>query len=148
MATADDPAILKDFFRNVYILTCTPKYYHWPTVLPIDQTVEYLQNWSTNWPKEGIGVWVVPLAQRLVLATGPGNPPGVRVWTAKTDRFGSRSGQKHHALTLCWPNMDTYPSTCGCRRGWLDPSGRSSGSAFRVSHLGSHSDMLLIIVKY
>ena len=30
---------------------------------------------------------------RLVLATGPGNPPPVRVWTVKTGRFGSRPGQ-------------------------------------------------------
>jgi len=83
----------------------------------------------------------------LVLATGPGNRPVVRVWTAITGRFDSKPGQKPDPLTLGRPNPDPYPSTRGFRRVWLDPSGPISGSAFRVSHLGSHSDMLLLIVK-
>jgi hypothetical protein len=85
--------------------------------------------------------------KHLVLATGPGNPPAVRVWTAKTGRFGSRPVQKPDPLTLGGPNPDPYPSTRGFRRVWLDPSVPISGSAFRVSHLWSHSDMLLLIVK-
>jgi len=84
----------------------------------------------------------------LVLATGPGNPPAVRVWTAKTGRFGSRTVQKPDLQTLGGPNPDPYPSTRGLRRVWLDPSVPISGSAFRVSHLWSHSDMRLLIVKY
>ena len=83
----------------------------------------------------------------LVLATGPGNPPAVRVWTAKTGRFGSRPVQETDPLTLGGPNPDPYPSTRGFRRVWLDPSVPISGSAFRVSHLWLHSDMLLLIVK-
>ena len=83
-----------------------------------------------------------------MLATGPGNPPAVRVWTAKTGRFGSKPGQKPDPLTLGRPNPDPYPSTRVFRRVWLDLSGPISGSAFRVSHLWSHSDMLLLIVKY
>jgi len=83
----------------------------------------------------------------LVLATGPGNPPAVRVWTANTGRFGSRTVQQPDRLTLGGPNPDPYPSTRGFRRVWLDPSVPMSGSAFRVSHLWSHSDMLLLIVK-
>jgi len=84
----------------------------------------------------------------LVLATGPGNLPAVRVWTAKTDWFGSRTVQKPDTQTLGGPNPDPYPSTRRFRRFWLDPSVPISGSAFRVSQRWSHSDMLLIIVKY
>ena len=83
----------------------------------------------------------------LVLATGLGNPPAVRVWTAKTSRFGSRPVQKPDPLTLGGPNPDPYPSTRGFRRVWLDPSVPISCSAFRVSHLWSHLDTLLLIVK-
>jgi len=85
---------------------------------------------------------------QLVLAMGPGNPPAVRVWTAKTGRFGSRTGQKPDPQTLGGANPDTYPSTCGFRQVWLDPSVPISCSAFRVSHLWSHSDMRLLIIKY
>jgi len=85
---------------------------------------------------------------RLVLATGPGIPPAVQVWTTKTGRFGFRPVQKPDPLTLGGPNPDPYPSTRGFCRVWLDPLVPISGSAFRVSHLWSHSDMLLLIVKY
>ena len=83
--------------------------------------------------------------QLLVLATGPGNRPAVRVWTAKTGQFGSTPGQKTDPLTLRGPKTDPdpYPSTRGFRRVWLDPSVPILGSACRVSHLRSHSDMLL-----
>jgi len=84
----------------------------------------------------------------LVFAMGPGNPPVGRVWTAKTGRFDSRPGQKPNLLTLGGPNSDPYPSTCGFRLVWLDLLVPISRSAFRVSHLWSHSDMLLWIVKY
>jgi len=84
----------------------------------------------------------------VVLATGPGNSPAVRVWTAKMGRFGSRSVQKRDPQTLGGPNADPYPSTRGFRRVRLDPSVPISGSAFRVSYLWSHSDMRLLIVKY
>jgi len=83
-----------------------------------------------------------------VLAMGPGNPPTVRVWTAKTGLFRSRPVQKCKPLTIGGPNPDPYPSTRGFRWVWLHPSVPISGSAFRVSHLWSHSDMLLLIVKY
>ena len=46
------------------------------------------------------------LASAVVLATGPGNPPAVRVWNAKTDRIGSRPGPKPNLLTLGGPNPD------------------------------------------
>jgi hypothetical protein len=84
----------------------------------------------------------------IVLATGPGNPPAVRVWTAKTGWFRSRTGLKPDPQTLGGPNPDPYPSTRGFHRVWLDRSVPISGSAFRVSHLWSHSDMRLLIVKY
>jgi len=87
-------------------------------------------------------------AAHIVLATGPGNPAAVRVWTAKTGRFGSRTVKKLDPQTLGGPNPDPYPSTRGFRRVWLDLSVPISGSAFRVSYLWSHSDMRLLIVKY
>jgi len=88
------------------------------------------------------------MGSAVVLATGPGNPPAVRVWTAKTGRFGSRTVQKPDPQTLGGPNPDPYPSTRWFRRVWVDPSVPISGSAFRVSYLLSHSDMQLLIVKY
>jgi len=45
----------------------------------------------------------------LVLATGPGNPPAVRIWTGKTVWFASRTVQKPDPLLLGGPNPDPYP---------------------------------------
>jgi len=84
----------------------------------------------------------------VVLATGAGNPPVVRVWPTRTGRFGSRPVQKPDPLTLGGPNPDQYPSTRGFRQVCLDLLVAISGSAFQVSHWWLHSDMLLIIVKY
>ena len=83
-----------------------------------------------------------------MLAMGPGNPLAVRVWTAKTGRFGSRTVQKPDPQTLGGSNPDPYTSTRGFCRVWLHPSVPFSGSAFQVSHVWSHSDMRLLIVKY
>jgi hypothetical protein len=68
----------------------------------------------------------------VVLATGPGNPPAVRVRTGKTVRFGSRTVQKPDPQRLGGPNPDPYLSTRGFCRVWLDPSVPISGSVFRV----------------
>ena len=84
----------------------------------------------------------------LVLATGPGDPPAVRIWTPKMGRFCSRPGQKPDPLTLGGPNLDPYQSTRGFRWVLLHPSVPICGSEFWVAHLWSHSDMLLLIVKY
>jgi hypothetical protein len=83
-----------------------------------------------------------------VFATGPGNLQAVRVWTAKTGQFGSKTVQKPIPQTLGRPNLDPYLSTCRFCRVRLDPSVPISGSAFWVSHLWSHSNMRLLIVKY
>jgi len=72
------------------------------------------------------------LAAWVVLATGPGNPPAVRVWTGKMVRFGSRPVQKPDPELLGGPNPYSYPSTRGFCRVWLDPSVPVSGSPFRV----------------
>jgi len=69
---------------------------------------------------------------QVVLATGPGNPPAVYVWTGTTVRLGSRTDQQHEPLFPGGPNAALYPSICGFRRVWLDPSGPISGYAFRV----------------
>jgi hypothetical protein len=107
--------------------------------IPVEQaSLAAKVTYHALWPAEG----------RIVLATGRGKPPAVRVWTAKTVRFGSTPGQKPDSLTLARPNLDRYPSTRGFHRVWLDASVAISGSAFWVSHLWSHSDMLLLIVKY
>jgi hypothetical protein len=103
----------------------------WPTVEFVQVLCE-IDNWY----------WL------LVLATGPGIPPAVRVGTAKPGRSGSRPVPKPNPQTLGGPIPDPYLSTRGFCRVWLDPSVPISGSAFRVSHLESHSDMLLLIIKY
>ena len=90
----------------------------------------------------------VYLSSWLVLATGLGNPPAVRVWTANTGRIGSRPGPQPDPVILGRSSPDPYPSTNGFCRVRLDTSGLISGSGFWVSHLWSHSDMLLLIVKY
>jgi len=71
-------------------------------------------------------------AAEVVLATGLGNRPAVRVWTGKTVRFGSRPVQNHDWELLGGPNPYPYPLTRGFRRVWLDPSVPVSGSPFRV----------------
>ena len=68
----------------------------------------------------------------VVLATGPGNLPAVRVWTGKMVRFGSRPIQKPNPQLLDGAHPDPYPSTWGFCRVWLDPSVPVSGSGFRV----------------
>ena len=68
----------------------------------------------------------------LVLATGPGNVPVVRVSTGKTVLFGSKPIQKPDPELLCGPNLYPYPSTHGLCRVWLDPSVPVSGSPSRV----------------
>jgi len=68
----------------------------------------------------------------LVLATGPGNLPAVRVRTGKTVWFGSRTVQKPDPQRLGRPNPDPYPSTRRFSQVWLDPSVPISSSVFRV----------------
>jgi hypothetical protein len=88
------------------------------------------------------------LHTQVVLATGPGNPPAVRVWNATMGRFGSWPVQKPDLQTFGRPIPCPYLSTHGFRRVWADPSVAISGCAFRVSHLWSHSDVLMLNVKY
>jgi len=60
----------------------------------------------------------VQLNLQLVLATGPGNPPAVRVLTCGSVRFGSRTGQKPDPLLSWW--VVTWPGhrTAGIWPGW------------------------------
>jgi len=85
--------------------------------------------------------------RQIVLPTGPGNPPAIQGWSAKTDWFGSRPVQKPDLLTLGGANPDLYLSTRGFRRVWRYPSVPISGSVFQVSHLWSQSELLLFIAK-
>jgi len=68
----------------------------------------------------------------LVLATGPGNPPALRVGTGKTVCFGSRTVQKPDPLLVGFPNPSLYPSTRGFRLVLLNQSGPISSYAFWV----------------
>jgi len=70
--------------------------------------------------------------KRVVLATGPGNPPAVQVRTAESVKFSSSPIWKPDPLNLCRPNPDPHPSTHAFCRVWLDPSVRISGSGFRA----------------
>jgi len=90
----------------------------------------------------------ITLHPDLVLATGPGDLPGVGVWTAKTGRFGSRSAQKPDPLTLGGPNPDLFPSIGGFCWVWIHPSVQISKSAVLVPHIWSHPNMLLVIVQH
>jgi len=67
-----------------------------------------------------------------MLATGPGNPPAVRVWTEKTVQFSSRNIDKPESQCLGGSNPDPYLSKGGFDRIGLDPSFPISGSLFRV----------------
>jgi hypothetical protein len=68
----------------------------------------------------------------IVLATGPGNSPGVQVRTGKRVRFGSRAVQKPDLQRLGGANPDPYTSTLGFCGVWLDPAVPISGSVLRV----------------
>jgi len=74
--------------------------------------------------------WETPMW--VVLATGPGKLPAVRVRTAHTVQLGSKPIQKPNQLHLGGPNPDSYPSTHAFCRVWLDPSVPISSSSFRV----------------
>jgi hypothetical protein len=69
---------------------------------------------------------------RLVLATGLGNCPAVRVRTAKTYRFSSKPVEWPDTLNLDGRNPNPYLSTREFCWVWLDPSVRISGSGFGV----------------
>jgi hypothetical protein len=69
---------------------------------------------------------------RIVLAVGPGNPPAVRIRTAKTVWFSSKPVRKPNPLHRGWPNPDPYPSTRGFGQIWLDPSDPISSSGFWI----------------
>jgi hypothetical protein len=83
----------------------------------------------------------------LVLATGPGKLPAVRVWTRKFILLASRTVQKSYALHQGRPNPAPYKLTDGFCLIALDPSVTISGTAFGVFYLLSHSDILLLIVE-
>jgi len=68
----------------------------------------------------------------VVLATGTGNLPAVRVWTGKMVWFGSRPVQIPDPELLGGPNPYPYPSTHGFCRVGLHPSVPVYGSPFRV----------------
>lgn len=67
-----------------------------------------------------------------MLATGPGKPPAVWVWTSKTVRFSSRKVYTPVLLLLGGPNEAQYLSTNGFRWDWLDLPGPIPGFALRV----------------
>jgi len=68
----------------------------------------------------------------MVLAMGPGNPPAVRVWPARTIWFGSTTVQKPDQLLPAGPNPAPYLSTSGFRLVWVDQLGPRCSSAFGV----------------
>ena len=83
-----------------------------------------------------------------VLAMGQGNLPTVRVWTTIMVQLGSQPVKLRNTLTVGGRNLRRNLLTCRFCRVWLDSSVPISSSAFRVSYLSLHSDMLLLIVKY
>jgi len=83
----------------------------------------------------------------LSVSNGSGNTPAVQVWMTITVSFGCGPVPNPDPLTLGGPIRDPYPSTRWFGRVWADLSVPISSSVFRVSHLWSHSDMVLLIVK-
>ena len=81
-------------------------------------------------------------------ATGLGKQLAARIWTPNKGQFSSRPVQKPNPPTLGGPNPDPYPAIHRFCRVWLDPSVPISSSAFGVSHLWLHSDMLLLYGKF
>jgi len=49
---------------------------------------------------------------RVLLATGAGKPPAVKVWTGNTVSFASRSIPKSNQLHFGRSNPDLYLATC------------------------------------
>jgi len=84
----------------------------------------------------------------IVLAMGPGNMAAVRVWTRKTVRFGSRTVQKPDPLLSGSSNPAPHQSSHGFHQVWLDPWLESLVLDFGLFYSWSHSDILLLIVKY
>jgi hypothetical protein len=68
------------------------------------------------------------VSAQVVLATGPGNPPAVRVRTRKLFSLGSRTVQKLDPQRLAVPKLDPDLSTRRFCRVWLDLSVPISGS--------------------
>ena len=68
----------------------------------------------------------------LVLASGLGNRPAVRVWTGKTVRFGPRTVWKPLLRLLGGQNPAPYLSTHGFWRVWQELSGPIFGFAFQI----------------
>jgi hypothetical protein len=66
-------------------------------------------------------------SQLLVVATGLGNTPAVRMWTTYTVRFGSRTEHNSDPLLLGGPILYLYPSCHGLCWGSLDTLGPISG---------------------
>jgi hypothetical protein len=70
---------------------------------------------------------------QLLLATGPGHLPAVRVRTSETVQFGAKPGQKPDWLHFGAPNSDLNSSTRRCCRVCLDPPVPISGSGLWVT---------------
>jgi hypothetical protein len=68
----------------------------------------------------------------VVLETGPGNRPGVRIWTRITVQFGSRPVQQPDSQLLHGPNSYLYLWTYSLCHVCLDPSVPISGAVFVV----------------
>jgi hypothetical protein len=68
----------------------------------------------------------------LMLATGVGNAPVVRVRTAKTVQFGSNPAQQTDHVHRGGQTPGTYPSCHPFNRVWLDSSVPISVSGIRV----------------
>jgi len=103
------------------------QYNHWWNRLSHIAETRQSWNYNTKFTKE------IHIRQLdLVLATGPGNPPAVRVCTGKTVPFSSRPIKKPDQFLLGSPNPAPYLLTRGFPWVWLDPSGPISGFAFWV----------------
>jgi len=107
-----------------------------------DEQVDTQRECLARWKEDDEPIWGI-----VVLATDPDNLPAVEVWLAAMGRFGSRPVQKSDVLTLGGSKPDTYLSTNGFCRVWVDLLVLISRSASRDSHVWSHSDVVVLIMK-
>jgi len=132
--------------NNYYCLPQVPKWINesWVCIIPWTENLTTFLPISvlwTAWRLDQFSVYVV-------LPLGPGDPPLFCVKSAKTGWFRCRLFLKLDPLILGGRNPNADLETCGCCPLCQDKSVPIPGSAFRISHKLSNSDLILLNIEY